>query len=516
MKAQKVCNIFVVIFFLVAITIPLIAVNKASGKVSTAENRVLASFPNFTTSDGKINTGFIKEFETWFSDNLGLRDEFVMANTKIQYDVFGKLTRSNTVKGKNNWLYLMYPNMVQSYQNLDLPTQDKYLQYSSLFNQLHNYFENINTPFITMVNPDKETVYPENMPDTILKVGNVSKTNQAIDYLINNTEVDIFSTENSLLKAKQSATVYSQNYDLSHWNQYGAFIGYLDLMDHVKMYIPDIKILSWDDFTVEPYKRTSKLMKILPFEETDYHISYNNEYTAIEERGPLDNFQLISSHLAFRYVNNNVPNAPKALIMGDSYIYMFILHYLSESFSELTFIHKDNMGKIKSFVDVLNPDIFILEFMEPAVHHFVDTVTYPEGYFDIYSRFKNVSIVPKPENGLMWLDYVNDTAVPSNNTITIDKTDQVIRLEGWAVDPNVGNVADSIFLKVGDKYYSGEYGIPRATVSDYFQNANYTNSGFTFNINPSDLIKAGKFSFIIISKDKSYQYEPVDYKVEVK
>jgi len=515
MKAHKVFSIFLVILFCLAISIPLLTVNKTSGMISHIENRVLASFPAFTNGQGGLNTHFISEFEIWFNDNIGFRDKIVKANTLIQYELFGKSARKDTVIGKEDWLYLMYPNMVLAYQNLDLPTEEQLLQYKKVFSDLNDYFKREKIPFITMVNPDKETIYPEYMPDTFLKVTDTSRTDIVVDYLKENG-INIFSPKESLLMAKESEIVYSQNYDLSHWNNYGSFIGYLDLMEEIKKDLPDIKVLSWEDFEITPYIRQSQKFSKKVFEEKDYSFTYKGTYNSIQEHGPFDQLNLSDSHLSYRYVNQSDPNLPKALIMGDSFIYMFMLPNLAESFSELTFIHERNMGNIKNLVNTFNPDVVILEYMEPAIHSFIVNTSYPEGYFDEYYIYKEAKVVPNPPEGFMWLDYVNNFLVQSTTSVVIDQTAQAVTLEGWAIDSLANDVASNVFLKVGDKYYSGSYGEPRTSVSEYFKNPKLLNSGFSFTIDTEELIKEKKFSFVVISKDKTYQYQPAEFVVELK
>jgi hypothetical protein len=116
----------------------------------------------------------------------------------------------------------------------------------------------------------------------------------------------------------------------------------------------------------------------------------------------------------------------------------------------------------------------------------------------------------------MWLDYANNTLVETQDKIVIDQSAKVVNLVGWAIDPQAGNTASNVYVKVGAKYYLGTYGILRTSVSDHFKNPNLARAGFTFTINAEDLIREGKFDFIVISKDKTYQYAPVGVKVEVR
>lgn len=141
MKASKFLNISIVAIFIVAIAVPLITVNKTSGKISVAENRALAGFPNFKTAEGSLNTHFIKDFENWFSDNMGLRDKLVMTNTKLQYNLFGTLTKKDTLIGKNDWLYYVNSDILKDYQNLNLPTNEQLVNWGASLKKIDNYLQ---------------------------------------------------------------------------------------------------------------------------------------------------------------------------------------------------------------------------------------------------------------------------------------------------------------------------------------------------------------------------------------
>jgi alginate O-acetyltransferase complex protein AlgJ len=512
MNNHKVVNVLMAIFFILAISIPLITVNKTSGKISTSENRALANFPAFTTTDNKLNTHFIKEFESWFNDNLGFRDKFVKANTILQYDMFGKLTKYDTMIGKNNWLYYITPDIIKDYQHLNLLSQQQLIQWGNSLEGINKFLKEKHIPFITMLNLDKKTIYPENYPDSILKVGKVSRTDMLVDYLTKQTNLDFFTPKEALLKAKSQEVVYSPRYDNAHWNNYGAFIGYLELMKRVKNYIPNIKILSWNDFNITRYDRKVDIYNAVSFSENDYAFNLKGKRNAVENRGMLDDINLIYPNLSHRFENNN-KQLPKVLILGDSYLYGFLLPDLAESFSELNFIHTDNMDKINNLISLLKPDIVIFENVERSLNHTMDILTKSEENFIDYNNYMNLPVANKP---LLYVDYSNNEALQQQGKIVVDKLKKVVNLIGWAIESKVNSSASNIYLKIGDKYYSGTYGISREGVSDYFKNPEVVNCGFNFNIDASELINAGKFSFVVISKDKTYQYAPVEFKVETK
>ncbi|GIP08709.1 alginate O-acetyltransferase [Paenibacillus macerans] len=508
MKAPKLFNSLMVVIFFVATTVPLLAVNKTQGTVSVAENRVLASFPSLRTSEGKINTQFMKEFETWFNDNLGLRDRLVMANTELQYNMFGTLTKTDTIIGKNNWLYYVTPEIIKDYQHLNLPSTNQLKQWGDSLEEINNYLSGKNIPFITMLNLDKKTIYPEYYPETIKKVGNTSRTDMMIDFFHKNTNIDFFTPKEALLKAKSKATVYSPRYDNAHWNYYGAFIGYQELMKRVKAYYPNVKVLSWEDYNITKYTRETKIYNAVKFSEEDLGLNYTKESSATRTFGLFDNMNLNNSEV-YTFSNSN-KDLPKALVLGDSYFYGFLIPQLSESFSELTFVHSDNIDQLQSFVELTDPDIVIYENVERMWDHTMDVLTNSSQKLVDYSTFAGL---PKLKEAKVWIDYFNNEPPMDQRRVVLNQASKTVNIIGWALDSQ--SVAGEVYLEIGDKFYKGNYGIPRESVAKTFNDNNLTNCGFSFVVNTEDLVKSGKMSIHVISKDLTYQYIPIDISVEV-
>lgn len=506
MKLYKTYNTLMVIVFIVCIFTPLVMVNKTPGRISVAENRALAQFPSLSDpSNNKLNRSFPGQFQTWFNDNLGFRERLVQANTLLQYNLFNRITRPNTVLGKNDWLYLMYPDMIRTYQNINLPNEERIEDFKSTFGNLKEYFNKKNIPFLTMIAPDKETIYPEHMPDSINRTGSISKTDVIMNEL-SKDGLNIFSPKNSLIKSKEYSVLYSQNFDLSHWNEKGAFIGYLELMEKITQIYPNLKKMDWEDFEIEQYNRSSKIYGVLPFTEIDYKMKYKKPYEAKKDTNYLNFMQLSDPNLVYRYTNEFQPNAPKLLIIGDSFTYMFMLQNLAESFSELTFVHWSNMGQIKNIVNYTTPDLFVFQLMEPALDQFLDSIRYSDNYFaDV-----NVSLIPnkgKLLEGTSWIDYVNDIQPLNQNSITIDFQRKDVKISGWALDVESNKPAGGVFLKIGDEYYEGIYGIPHNGVKEFFKNESFLKSGFVFNIPVEVFNRNDSFELIVISNDGSYKYD---------
>lgn len=100
-KNKKKFAIITTILFLVILATPLLFINKERSKISVVENKNLASLPQLYDSNGKINKSFIGEFEMYISDNIGFKQEIVIADIAIQYRLFNIIKVPSFIMGKN-------------------------------------------------------------------------------------------------------------------------------------------------------------------------------------------------------------------------------------------------------------------------------------------------------------------------------------------------------------------------------------------------------------------------------
>lgn len=103
--------------------------------------------------------------------------------------------------------------------------------------------------------------------------------------------------------------------------------------------------------------------------------------------------------------------------------------------------------------------------------------------------------------------------VDGGNTVT----DDIVEIEGWAFDPKSNSLASSVYLSVGGKIYTTEYGIARDDVAKYFNNPNFLKSGYKARIKRSALGSGNKrIEIIVVSADKAtYFQNPTDKPLSV-
>jgi hypothetical protein len=87
--------------------------------------------------------------------------------------------------------------------------------------------------FYTMLMPNKEIIYEENMPDTIARVNKESRGEQLSGYINDNTDVVCVYPKEELIEAKNSSDTKIWYDTDSHCNQRGSFIAIQALFERI-------------------------------------------------------------------------------------------------------------------------------------------------------------------------------------------------------------------------------------------------------------------------------------------
>lgn len=360
---KKVLNICFCVAFVLCIGLPLMFTNLKDNVVSESENRYLTGKPGLYTEEGTLNRAFLTDFESWFNDNVGFRDEIVVTNARIQYNVFQQLS--------NNTDYLLGPNgefnyatdaMIADYQHFNLKDEETLEQIGESYQFISDWLADQEIQFYYFQCWDKHSIYPEQFPISINQYGDISKTEQFVSVLENETNIHVVNPREELIAGKNQYETYSRYGDPSHWTRRGAYIGYLELMSAINA-------------------ENDNQYKVL--QEADYDLSLTDQgstyFGGIHEVNMLESFEIIEPkayqtdekltlyadderHRVF--TNDSVNNDTRVLVLGDSYVNSFIIDDLAESFHETYMIWGDYTKDLDEIIEAYQPDIVICENAE--------------------------------------------------------------------------------------------------------------------------------------------------------
>lgn len=520
MKIRNLNNLILSTVFLGAIFIPGMISDKIGGKVSEGENRILAKFPQIHLSDGSFNFGIRKEFENWANDNMGFRDKAVKLNTIIQYKMLGISAKTDTLVGKKDWLFYVTPEILKDYQHLNLPNKDQLEAYKNNLLSFDQYLKNKDIPLVIMYLPDKKDIYSEYYPENIIQHGNISRYDMVSDYISTKTKLNFIAPKDKLMKKKKEALIYSPRIDNAHWNTYGAFIGYRELMMKTKQVVPSLKVLNWNDYDIKKYLQKGMFNNSIEIEEESYSFAPKFKSGVIgQDLGFFEGKPTLNHPDKYRYINQD-KSLPKAMIIADSYVYLYMLPTLAESFSELTFIHTHDIGKVNEYVDAVNPDVVMYEFVDRMFDGTMNNL----GKWVIDNKEltklskSEVEQLPKEANinemykGMV-IDYCNGQKIENQGYIEIDKKDGAVNITGWSADFKEKKPLKKMYARVNGKIIPIKYGVERKEVATYYSNHDLLNTGFEFQMQRDDIKENNviNIDFIMVGYDGTYRFEDVRY-----
>ena len=341
---------------------PLIFADKVGGSISTEENRYLAAFPKLN-----IHEGMQEEFENWINDNAGGRTQFKKIYGQVNIELLKSL-RDSTNFYIDDWVFLISDSVVQFLQHSDTMDDQQQETFIDDYRKIQEALKNQGILMSSMIYPHKAEMYPEIFENYVLPVTEESQLEVLQRVSEEHGEMNLEVTYKQMKKLVESGKqLYSKAYDESHWNNQGAFEGYKMFMSLVSESLPEVQCLDEKDFTITPAQR-EKIYNGRTYKEEDFDYAVN-ESQAVLDMTWFETFQYTSSDMwnSYRYYRNNNTELPKIVIVGDSYTWMFMLPWISESFSETVFIHQLDGGNLQSVIDVVQPDIVVFTGLHNTV-----------------------------------------------------------------------------------------------------------------------------------------------------
>ena len=369
-------NAALIIIFMICITMPyLLAHWDKDGRVSSMENRTLAKYPSVCLEDGSMNREYLAQFEEWINDNLRGRAAMVEVNSALQYELFDRIVKSDVMEGKEHWLFVNDPDMIMDYQNLNLLSEQELEQYVENMQGISDYLKERGIAFYYLQCYSKSSIYPEKYVDGINRIGTVSKADQIVNALQEETDVAQILVKEPLLE-QADELIYFQYVDTLHWNEKGSYIGYQVIMNKLQEDYPQISILKESDYDILEEERTMDLYgyKYPMTEMCPVYRINNQKATEITETTQERWGFLHYREHTHNYTNPSCGNDLKILLIGDSFIRMFLKDDIAESFSETLSIDWINMSILDEVIEEYQPDIVVLESAQSALKDTVELV----------------------------------------------------------------------------------------------------------------------------------------------
>jgi len=379
----RILQISQITFFLMLLAIPAAFLNHDKGKVIKLEKRQVTPKPEFF-HNGELNRDFSSLFDKFWNDNVGWREEAIALKKILAFTVFDRYEDPLFIQGKGLHLYYTGHNLVltKNVQGTNHISADEIRRQAGFLSTTHNYFKMRGIPFVFVGIPDKERVYPEYYPEGVVQRPERRPPLESVMLFAQmHTPVRILNMLPILESHRHGndELLYFKNDDAAHWNPRGAFIGFQSMVKVLNSIHPGARELQESDFINEPVE-TRKFIEFpsgpnypLPFSEVYYRYVFKEKDTFIKR--PVDDLLPIGSYGEFHktraayFVNPANKGRPKILLIGDSYVYTFLLPNFARSYSEVLYIHYSSAPLIKQATEKLSPDIVMMEQVERMFYY---------------------------------------------------------------------------------------------------------------------------------------------------
>lgn len=345
--------------FMVFIWMPLfVNLTTPQSEISTTEKRKLAPKPKLKLES---LAEFPKAYESYYNDHFGLRNTLVYWRNFLQVTCFAASTSDQVIVGKNGWFFQNGNPHLADIRNLWPFSGGELRHWANILERKYRWLKKRGVQYVFLVTPSKHLIYPEKLPDAFRPVHPTSRVDQLVAYLRQHTTVPVVDLRSALRKAKKDMRVY-QKTD-THWNGYGAYIGYLELMKHLKTIKPDLPhvFLRKKDFS-EISERGGDLTQLLNLADSIQEKQIKpsqwqeNCFKNTSLQGEINNTTLNQN----RFTTVCEPQKYRLLMFRDSFS-LALMPYLSESFSLVDYVPQSPV-RIKNMQDIVQrqlPDIVI-------------------------------------------------------------------------------------------------------------------------------------------------------------
>jgi len=210
------------------------------------EKRKYAEKPEFLWQWDVLQE-YPKQFEAYFNDHFGCRNALIRMKTSITVRYLGAVSSPEVMKGKEGWLFFTGDEVLQNCCYANVPFSTKQLaQWQMSLEEKQKWFTKEGIRFLLVIVPNKHTIYAEYLPSWITKIGKESRLDQFVEHMKANSEVEIIDLREVLFPAKQRCRLYHRTD--THWNDYGGFIGYHEIMLSLSEWFPGAEPIPESEF----------------------------------------------------------------------------------------------------------------------------------------------------------------------------------------------------------------------------------------------------------------------------
>lgn len=343
-------KLFISIFLIICL-LPLLVMTVFPDLAKNYENRALSKFPQGISSE------FTTEFQEYFSDNFGLRSVFISLNSILDQTLLNDSPNPKVIQGTDGWLF--FDQTIKDYMRIDTLTEDDIHKIYADLKQTTDYLQSLGITFFFSIAPNKNSIYPEKMPSRFIHDKGKSNLQLLTAYFdkMGFEYIDLYSV---LAKEKDNIQLYHKKD--THWNNYGAYIAYSEILSKL-----DIETKNANDLTFQKKNNHfGDLQKMLTpafkIYEQQIYFDMDNTYTYKNRLRSLEDM----------IIETNKTDSEGTIIMFRDSFANALIPYISNSFSKAIYLRSFpyDLSKIEEY----SPDYIVIEIAERNIPDLIEMI----------------------------------------------------------------------------------------------------------------------------------------------
>ena len=202
-------------------------------KKTLNENRYLAPAPSWEYDSMETMPNKVDDY---YRDRFGFRATLITWNSIVRYVWLGG-SNAEAVVGKQGWVFWAGEHSIENFIGLKPLTQEELRAWKTYLERRHNVLQAAGVKYLFVIAPDKQSIYPEMLPDYISRSRAPSHVDQLIEYLrASRSPVEVLDLRPALREAKSKGLVYFPQD--THWNGRGALVGHIEMLKRLQPWFP--------------------------------------------------------------------------------------------------------------------------------------------------------------------------------------------------------------------------------------------------------------------------------------
>jgi hypothetical protein len=327
--------------------------------ISRQEKRALAPLPPLPR-DGKSLGTFPKAFERYYQDHFPLRQQMVTWNALLRVGLFRRSPAFDALVGSDGWYYLNADGSLHDFLGRSTISQNDLGTLQHVIEQRQQWLASMGAHYLMVVVPNKQTIYPEYLPERLTKHRKPAMLDVVGRYLANSpTQNNFLDLTNALLEAKTRGRLYFKTD--AHWNSLGAYVAYTEIVEHIRQWYPELRPIPLDRLqrkttTLDSADIARVMGLVNDVSETTEELSVKSKCAAVT-RALLTNPLL---PVKLNHTKNGCARAApmRVLFISDSFG-IALNEYLSETFNEVVYDRELEFNEVIPFMRDYRPDVVV-------------------------------------------------------------------------------------------------------------------------------------------------------------